>query len=197
MRSFGIVLVIGVALACAGEDTTARTMPDGPGPGSEEAGGGSSVTPKVINAAPRTFEVPIADDARQRLALRLESHQLEVARLTVHGVRPREARALKGVRLFVDKPDADLRTPVDDPHYAGSFVLGLEDSQTLLFNLAPTLDRLSRAGSLALRGPTARKSLQITFVPEPWEFASALPAGFALELGDLTFEVAESEPRRP
>ena len=150
-----------------------------------EAGGGEDdpVAAKVITAAPGTFEVSLEEEASQRLERRLGSGSLGVVRLTVRGLRPRAAKSLKGVGIFIEKPDANAGTPVDDPHYAGSFVLGLEDSQTMLLNVAPTLAQLWKSGELA-----GRKALRITFVPEPWD-DGALPKEFALPFESLTLEV--------
>jgi hypothetical protein len=128
----------------------------------------------------------------RRLELDLADGSLEVARLILRDLRPRAAQALKGVRIFVEKLDADAGTPVDDPHYAGNFVLGLEDSQTMLWNIAPTLSRLWHSGALTAKGLAQRKALRITFVPDPVEPATPLPKDFA-----LTFKSLEIELPRP
>lgn len=178
MRIAVIVLLGFAAMACADSGSNVRTA------GAETGSEGDPMAKKVITAAPRTFEVALEEEASQRLELRLGRGSLDVARLTVLNLRAQSAKALKGVRIFIEKPDADAGTPVEDPHYAGSFVLGLEDSQTMLLNVAPTLNRLWQSGDLA-----GRKTLRITFVPEPWDFAAALPEGFALPFESLTLEV--------
>jgi hypothetical protein len=180
MRIVVIVFLGFAAVACACADAGSNVQTAGAEAGGED----DPVATRVITAAPNTFEVALEEEARQRLELHLGRGSLDVARLAVRNLRPRAAHALKGVRIFIEKPDADARTPVDDPHYAGSFVLGLEDSQTMLLNVAPTLARLWQSGDLA-----GRKALRITFVPEPWDFAAALPENFALPFEGLTLEV--------
>lgn len=174
MRTAAIVFLVFAATACA--DTVSNVQTAGTEAGGEEG----PVARKVITAAPRTFEVALEEEAQQRLG----RGSLDIARLVIRDLRPRAAQSLKGVRIFIEKPDAHGGTPVDDPHYAGSFVLGLEDSQVLLLNVAPTLTRLWRSGDLA-----GRRALRVTFVPEPWDFADALPEEFALPFESLTLEV--------
>ena len=178
MRIAVIVLLGLAAMACADSGGNVRTA------GAEAGGEDDPVATKAITAAPSTFEVALEEEARQRLERHLGRGSLDVARLTVRDLRPRAAQSLKGVRIFIEKPDADAGTPVDDPHYAGSFVLGLEDTQTLLLNVAPTLARLWQSGDLS-----GRKALRVTFVPEPWDFAAALPEDFALPFESVTLEV--------
>lgn len=178
MRIAVIVLLGFAAMACADSGSNVRTA------GAEAGGEGDPVATRAITGAPSTFEVALEEEARQRLEFHLGRGSLDVARLTVRDLRPRAAQSLKGVRIFIEKPDADAGTPVDDPHYAGSFVLGLEDTQTMLLNVAPTLARLWQSGDLA-----GQKALRITFVPEPWDFAAALSEDFALPFESMTLEV--------
>jgi hypothetical protein len=151
------------------------------------ANGGSTGDTNVLTAAPRTFELVLAAEARGALEQRLARGDLDVARLAIHDLRPRSADALKGVRIFIELPAADAATRVDDPHYAGSFVLGLGSRQSVLVNIGPTLARLRRAGELGDLAQTA--ALRVTLVPEPWEFARAMPDDFAISFGALTLEV--------
>jgi hypothetical protein len=185
-RSVVIVFAGFVAIACASASVNAQAAGAEPG---GARGEGDPVRTNVIAAAPSTFKVALEDEVRQRLELYLTRGSLGVARLVVRGLRPRSAQALKGVRVFVEKPDADAGTSVDDPHYAGNFVLGLAASQSMLWNIAPTLSRLWRSGDLTPKSLAEKKVLQITFVPERWDFATALPEGFALPFESLTLEV--------
>lgn len=146
--------------------------------------GRNAVTPQILKAAPTTVEVPIPEEVRRHVQDRLAQGSLDIVRLVVRGVRPQGARALKGVRIFIDRPDADRKTPVDDPHYAGSFVLGLQDSQDFLWNVAPTLSRL-----WGPNGMPAKPTIQVTFVPEAWEDAAELPADFALPFASIELEI--------
>lgn len=186
MRIAAIVFLGFVAMACADTVSNVQTA------GTEVGGEDHPVAPKVITAAPSTFEVALEKEVPQRLELHLGRGSLDIARLVVRGLRPRAAQSLKGIRIFIEKPDAHADTAVDDPHYAGSFVLGLEDSQTMLLNVAPTLTRLWQSGNLA-----GRKALRITFVPEPWDYADALPEEFALTFESLTLEVPAGPGRPP
>lgn len=149
--------------------------------------------PYVVSAAPATINVELDDQTRQDLARHLGRGSLPVARLIVRDVRPQAAQALKGVRVFIEKPTANAGTPVDDPSYAGSFVLGLGESESVLLNVAPTLTRLWTAGGLTAASLEERKALRLTLVPEPWDFAAALPADFTLAIQAIALEV----PRQP
>ncbi len=189
MRIVVIVLLGFAATACVGVGSNAQAAD------AEIAGERVDDDPMVdntITATPRTFEAAVTDETRKALEIRLERGSLDVVRLVVRGLHPRAARDLKGVRIFIEKPDADSSTPVEDPHYAGNFVLGLEASQTIQWNVAPTLARLWKSGKLA-QGFSERKTLRITFVPEPWDYAARLPKDFALPFDSVTFEVPADE----
>jgi|SRR5579864_621780 len=190
MRIVVIVFSGVVALACVAASSTVHAA--GARVGGERGEGGPAAA-SVITAAPATFEVALGDDVVRRLEPQLAHGSLEVARLILRDLRPRAAQALKGVRIFVEKPDADAGTPVADPHYAGNFVLGLEDSQTMLWNIAPALSRLWHSGALTAQGLARRKALRITFVPDPVEPAKSLSKDFALTFRSLTIEL----PRQP
>jgi hypothetical protein len=190
MRIIVIVFSGFVALACAAASSTGDAAGARAG---GERGEGGPVAASVITAAPATFEVALGGDVVRRLELHLAHGSLEVARLILRDLRPRAAQTLKGVRIFVEKPEAFAGTPVADPHYAGNFVLGLEDSQTMLWNIAPTLSRLWHSGALTAKGLAQRKALRITFVPDPAESAAPLPKDFALTFKSLTIEL----PRQP
>jgi hypothetical protein len=168
------------ALACAAAQV------HGAGGGSGEGDGNPPMAASVITAAPATFEVALGDEVRRGLELHLAHGSLQVARLILRDLHPRAAQALRGMRIFVEKPDAGAGTSVDDPHYAGNFVLGLEDSQTMLWNIAPTLSRLWHSGALTAQGLEKRKALRITFVPDLWQPA---PQGFSLAFKSLTIEL--------
>ena len=150
---------------------------------------GYPIAMNVITTTPSTFEVDIEEEARQRLNFYLENDSLKIARLYIRDLRPDVAQALEGVRVFIEKPDADVNTPIDDPHYASSFVLGLEDSQSMILNIAPTLSKLWYAGDLSPERLAGKEAMQITFVPHPLDFVTALPENFTLPFRCLTFEV--------
>lgn len=97
------------------------------------------------------------------------------------------------VRVFMGKRDAATVTPIDDPHYAGSFgfffdeslakrhegqeALGGRPKTGYLIDVTPTLRRLSQGGSL----PSAQ--VDISFVPVPYSRREA--TGEQLTLGGL------------
>ena len=147
----------------------------------------------IVTAAPSTISVELDDETRRELARRLSAGSLTVARLVIRDVRPQAAQALKGVRIFVEKPDADVNTPVEDSHYASAFVLGLTSPESTLVNVAPTLTRLAKSGELTSEKLDQQKAIRITFVPEPWDFARRLPADFALTVAGVALEI----PRQP
>jgi len=178
-----VVFLSVVAIACADGSSNVRTTSAKAGGERDPAHAG------VILAAPTTFEVAIEDEARQRLELKLAHGSLGVVRLVIRNLRPRAAQALKGVRIFIEKPDAKVRTPAGDPHSAGAFVLGLGAPESILLNVAPTLSKLRQSGKLAPADLAGRKALRVTFVPETWDSATALPEEFALAFESLTFEV--------
>lgn len=151
----------------------------------------SKVRGGVIRAAPTTFEVAVDNETRARIEQRLARGSLDVVRLVIHNLRPQSSKALKGVRVFIEKPDAGARTPTADPHSAAAFVLGLQSPETMLFNVAPTISRLRRSGELKAADLSRRKTLRVTFVPETWESGPALPKDFALSFDGLTLEVPE------
>jgi hypothetical protein len=174
-----------VALACADASSNASSNVQA---AAAEAGKDDPVHAGVILAPPTTFEVAIEDEARQRMERQLASGSLDVVRLVISNLRPHAAQGLTGVRIFIEKPDADLRTPVDDPHFAGAFVLGLQTPESMLMNVAPALSRLGQSGKLA-----GRKTLRVTFVPETADSATVLAKDFALTFESVTFEVPTKE----
>lgn len=168
-----------MAWACASKDGTA----DG------RASGQDDVPGHIVTAGPRTITVELDGETRAELQRRLSAGSLTVARLVIRDVRPNAAQALKGVRIFIEKPDADVNTSVADPHYASSFVLGLSSPESMLLNVAPALTRLWKSGDLAKEKLRQQKSIRITFVPEPWDFARRLPPDFELAMGSVALEI--------
>lgn len=64
--------------------------------------------------------------------------------VTVSGVAPRRDANLS-IRLFLNLPTADLKTPPDDPHYAGSFSFFLDVSEkNAEFSQSIELDQVIR-----------------------------------------------------
>lgn len=173
--------------------------------GSGVPGAGTAAAPAhVVTAAPGTHTLPLPDQTRRCLLAKLENGELRVVRLTLAGLRPRNAGTLKGVRIFVERPalegaaaegraHARHRTqtgtsPVD-PHAAGAIALGLEAEQTYVLNIAPTLDALWRSGALDAQTLSTHGGLRLTFIADPWDEAQALPRDFALSIRHIGLDV--------
>jgi tyrosinase len=102
------------------------------------------------------------------------------------------------VRVFVNKPDASGDTPIDDPHFAGSFAFFFDESAMkgheatgatpaapltgFLVDVTSTLQQLNQAGSLS------SNQAQVTLVPMPQARREA--AGEQLTFGRLELAVA-------
>jgi tyrosinase len=92
------------------------------------------------------------------------------------------------VRVFVNMPAATAQTPVEDPHYAGSFAFFgtfIEGAQhqhqpQFLVNITETLQRLKQRQEL-----NDRKPLTVNFV--------AVPVGERLEKPDIELELDKLE----
>lgn len=163
-------------------------------PGAAPTTSGEDVA-HVIAAAPGTYALPLGDDTRACLVRQLERGSLGIARLTLVDLRPQAAQALKGVRVFVEHPDADATTPSDAASAAGAFVPGPEPRQTVVLNIAPALELLWASGGLQRRLAEGG-TLRLTFVAEPWDFAPSLPADFALPFARATLEVPCADAER-
>jgi tyrosinase len=101
------------------------------------------------------------------------------------------------VRVFINKPDASAATPIEDPHYAGSFGFFFDESAMknhpmpsaadgrpevgFLVNITPTLRSLNQAGSLS-------GAVDVSLIPVPYEHREAV--GESLTLGHLDLAVA-------
>ena len=102
------------------------------------------------------------------------------------------------VRVFLGKRDVSAQTPIEDPHYAGSFAFFSDEAAMkkhqaadaaagrpkagFIVNITPTLRKLSQAGSLS------GKALDVTLVPVPYEHRNAV--GQQVILGKLDLKLA-------
>jgi tyrosinase len=102
------------------------------------------------------------------------------------------------VRVFLNKPDVSADTPIDDPHYAGSFGFFFDESGMksqegaagmragpltgFLIDATPTLQKLNQAGSLS------SNEAQVSLVPVP--YAHRQVTGEQLTLRRLELAVA-------
>src|SRR3954452_12095378 len=133
MSEMALALFVCCAAGCAPASASTHARNHQPG---------ASATRHTITAAPTILRVELDDLTREELARRLSERSLEITRLIIRDVRPNGAEALKGIRLFIEKPDADMATPTADRHYAGSFVLGFSPPETVQLNIASALSRL-------------------------------------------------------
>lgn len=108
-------------------------------------------------------------------------------RLCVQVAKPPQG-IWKGLRVFLNSPDVDARTPLSTPHYVGSiaFYGGNEgDTQSFMLNLGRTVRRLKQAGVWPARGP-----LNVTLVPIP-SAKSASGATGGISVTKVTIAVPE------
>lgn len=95
------------------------------------------------------------------------------------------------VRAFVNKPDATIQTPLEDPHYAGSFgffidktAMRMPESESspigVLVNLSPTLRRLGAGGAIS-----KQQALDIQLVAVPYPRREAKGEQFTLRQLEL------------
>jgi tyrosinase len=129
-----------------------------------------AVTAELQKAAPTRLKVE--PDAFRTL---MDSAAREKAILTVDEVENPPKQDVF-VRVFINKPDADANTPIEDPHYAGSFAFfccsddkshaGMAAQPTpklrYLVDLTETLRKLNQGGSLAA-------DMDVTLVAVPFE----------------------------
>ena len=180
MSEIALVLMVLCASACAPTSPVASGGEPQPQPG---------VTQHALTATPTTITVELDQPTREALVRRLTDGTLDTARLVLRDVRPRAARGIKGVRLFLQKADANSDTPSDDPHFAGSYVPGFGSSENALLNIAPTLSELWRSGALTRETLSQGRLLSITFVVDPLEPGTPLPADFGLTIHGLALEI--------
>jgi hypothetical protein len=183
MSEMVLALFVLCAAACASTTSTVPSPPQQPGP---------NIAQYTITPAPTTVAIALDDSSRDKLVRRLGAGSLVAARLTLRDMRATGAQTLKGVRIFVEKPDADLDTPSSDPHYAGSFVLGFTPSETLNLNIAPALAAIWKSGGLTSATLNDRQAVRVTFVPEPWEPARRMPPEFSLTIQSVELILPQS-----
>ncbi|MEM8959848.1 MAG: hypothetical protein AAGD38_00080 [Acidobacteriota bacterium] len=112
----------------------------------------------ITSGQPVTVRLPL-DDTLVEAIMRHHNDTDTTLRLSLEGVQTPTAQA--SVRVFLNRPDATLDTPIDDPHYVGDvgfFPSGPEaagDKNGFLLDLGTTLARFypesrTRDGHLVL-----------------------------------------------
>jgi tyrosinase len=154
------------------------------------------VAPAVVTEVgkPAIHRVPLERGAFASLR---DAAAGNAAVLTIGGVDAPD-RADYFVRVFINKDDATEATPIDDPHYAGSFAF-FSDSAAMkdhahprpgfLVDVTPTIRRLDQGGGLDAA------PLGITLVPVPFEGRSA--PGQRLGVERLELGLARVRPPAP
>jgi hypothetical protein len=192
MHEMTLALLCVCVAACASANGGAEAPPS---LSTRSSGGQRDLGQHVVTATPTTIDVELDDETRQGLEQHLAAGSLTVARLQMRDLRPQSAQALKGVRIFIEKPDANASTAVDDPHFAGTIVIGFTASESVLLNVAPTLARLRQSGDLTTARLAERRAIRITLVSEPWDFAARLPADYALTIRGVALDVPRQQAR--
>ena len=99
------------------------------------------------------------------------------------------------VRVFLGKPDATAETPINDPHFAGSFGF-FQDAKAMpnmpmheklgyRIDVTPTLRQLSQAGSLSA------SQVDLSLVTVPYEGREAKAVGQRLSIEKLALSIAQ------
>jgi len=135
-----------------------------------------------------TVAVPLSAPVREALAraAAAPAGAAPAVRLSVEGIEPPAAATPPvGVRVFLDAPRADAATPIDDPHYVGSFTFfdgragsgGAAAKTAFLLDLGHTLRALGSPERWLRRGDAA-----VTLVAVP------LRRGESVEAVSIPFE---------
>lgn len=133
----------------------------------------------------RALRVRLEPTARFREALGGEGET--PVRLCLRVQRPPQG-VWKGLRVFLNAPDADARTQTSSPHYVGSVAFyggTVGDSQSFMLNLGRAVRRLKQAGTWPASG-----SLTVTIVPIPSTKSTAI-AGVGIRVEKVSLAVPE------
>jgi hypothetical protein len=114
----------------------------------------TAITKPLTVSSPVTVNLNVTDEVRAAIAelTRTDRGKTSV-RLIIEGAVP-PPRAKLSVRAFLNKPDANVATSIEDPHYIGSFsffpsgdqVKAGERGQNFTLDLDSTIRRLAEIG---------------------------------------------------
>ena len=138
----------------------------------------------LLGAQPVRHVIQLDTALRDCLARSFSDGITPVLRLHLESIRAERAKSLKGVRLLLGPADAELSDAPDGAHALGAFVLGLSSGESQVWNLGPLLMRQWNGGD---RAWAANGTLQLRFVPDPWE-GMQLEAGFRLDIERVRVE---------
>lgn len=146
--------------------------------------------PVSITGEPTTVQVELGEDneSRIRIAKAVDHQETPTVRLRLRGIEvPQDVVDLKSLRIFIADRSVSLKTPIKNPHYAGSLVLDpLQRRQNITLNIGETIANLTRRGQLDLR---KQASLDITFVPVPYDTRSPTLEHFRLNIESVELNV--------
>jgi hypothetical protein len=144
----------------------------------------------VITNEPLTVTILPSDVVKAAIAALGDKDSKTVLRLVVEDMVPPEDRAaVGGIRIFLNKSDATVKTPVNDIH----FVTAIDFSPTaerepMAFNV--DISRASKTLQERKKFDTC-KPLRITFVAVPNKGHDKLPKGFAVPIGNVAVEAVD------
>lgn len=185
VAAIALVLAVAVSVACPFASPVSAD-----GANAEPPRGGM-----VIRRMPLTVEFRLNEPLKAQVADALSVSPPRTIRLSVRGVKPPDRRAaVRGVNVFVNKPDADTTTSDSDPHFAAALVFsptGSPAPQAFSLDLGPTLAKLRRRDELDLSKP-----IIITLAATLPEGERAPADDVSISVGDVTLEVPGPH-RRP
>jgi hypothetical protein len=129
-----------------------------------------------LGPEPLAYHLVLDPPLRKCVAGLLAEGRVPVLRLHLEGLRARQAKALKGVRLLLGPSGAQLSEVHDGPHTLGAFALGLAPEESQVWNLGPLLARQWVGGE---RSWAELGQLQLRLLPDAWE-GMRLPPDFSI-----------------
>ena len=113
----------------------------------------------MISNRPLTVSMreSLTPQLRSQLAHAIKLYPKATVRLTLGGVTPpAERKSIHGFRVFLNKPDATVATPLDDPHYIRSIEFAPTTKnipQAFAFDILKTLVALQEIRAARRPGP--------------------------------------------
>lgn len=125
---------------------------------------GTSAGEMAISGSPVTVEISLSPELWSKIESAIESPR-QTVRLTISGViPPAPETGVDGFSVFLNMPDASIKTSEDDIHSAGSVAFQptgrVYKPQAFALDIDRTLKRLQAAGKLRTDKP-----IQVTLVP--------------------------------
>lgn len=135
-----------------------------------------------------TVELKLDQVLQSKIRAALDKDSKQTIRLSILGiVPPSDDEAVIGISAFLNKADATISTPADDPHYVGSVIFQPDKppaAQNFLLELRDTLGQLQDRDELSLDKP-----LKITIVPFLSDGQKSPPAGLSLPVKEVVLSL--------